>query len=263
MRFDTTHHVPSYQNWLEAQGHTGAYRFHKRFLQHLQFQSGRGRWVLKCPDHVFAFDAIDAIYPDARFVFVHRNPLSVLPSVAKLTALLRRPFTRELHPGAIGRQVTERWAQGARLIIERCKRSRKPDRIFHVHYDELTAKPLEVVAALYDRFGLEFSGPAYRKMADFIQHTPRGGYGSNRYSFEEFDLNRKICTSASRNICRISTSPAVRRLIGKIRRWKLHECSCGRRFHRWHSYFGRLGRVRRGRPPSCTPPHRWDSPGSD
>ena len=188
MRFDTTHHVPSYQNWLEAQGHTGAYRFHKRFLQHLQFQSGKGRWVLKCPDHVFAFDAIDAVYPDARFVFVHRNPLAVLPSVAKLTALLRRPFTRALNPAAIGRQVTDRWTHGARLIIERCKRSRREDRIFHVHYDELTAKPLETVAALYDRFGLDRSASAYRNMADFIQRTPRGGYGSNRYSFEEFGL---------------------------------------------------------------------------
>ena len=188
MRFDTTHHVPSYQNWLESHGHTPAYRFHKRFLQHLQFQSGKGRWVLKCPDHVFAFDAIDAVYPDARFVFVHRNPLSVLPSVAKLTTLLRRPFTRALDPVAIGHQVTERWTDGSRRIIERCRRSRRPDRVFHVYYDELIARPLEVVAALYDRFGIELSAPARAKMAEFIQRTPRGGYGSNRYSFEEFGL---------------------------------------------------------------------------
>ena len=188
MRFDTTHHVPSYQNWLDARGHVDAYRFHKRFLQHLQFQAGWGRWFLKCPDHVFAFDAIDSVYPDARFVFVHRNPLSVLPSVAKLTAMLRRPFTRALHPAAIGRQVTERWVYGARLITERAKRARRQERIFHVHYDELTAKPLDVIAALYDRFGLELTGTARRRMDHFIRSTPRGGYGSNSYSFEEFGL---------------------------------------------------------------------------
>ena len=188
LRFDTTHHVPAYRNWLDAQGHTSAYRFHKRFLQHLQSQTGRGHWVLKCPDHVFAFDAIDRVYPDARFVFVHRNPLSVLPSVAKLTALLRRPFTRELDPAAIGRQVTQRWTEGARLITERCRRTRRPERIFHVHYDELIARPLEVVAALYDHFGLELSGAAHRRMSDFVRRAPRGGYGSNHYSFEEFGL---------------------------------------------------------------------------
>jgi hypothetical protein len=192
LRFDTTHHIPSYQRWLEAKGHLDAYCFHKRFLQHLQSQSGAGQWFLKCPDHVFAFDAIDAVYPDARFVFVHRDPLSVLPSVAKLTALLRAPFTRGLDRLQIGRQVSGRWVQGARLIVERCRRwDGARDRIFHVHYEDLTAKPLDVMAALYDRFGLELRDAARGQMRDFLERTPRGGYGNNRYSFEEFGLERE------------------------------------------------------------------------
>jgi len=192
LRFDTMYHVPSYQRWLDARGHVGAYRFHKRFLQHLQIQSDPGQWFLKCPDHVFAFDAIDAVYPDARFVFVHRDPLSVLPSVAKLTALLRRPFTRALDEHQIGQQVTERWSEGTRLMIERCVNWRGGrHRIFHVHYEELTAKPLETVIALYDRFDLDFGGKARARMRDFLERTPHGGYGNNRYSFEEFGLERR------------------------------------------------------------------------
>jgi Sulfotransferase family len=191
LRFDTMYRIPSYQHWLDERGHAGAYRFHKRFLQHLAFESGARQWFLKCPDHVFAFEAIDAVYPDARFVFVHRDPLSVLPSVAKLTALLRRPFTRALDELEIGRQVTERWSEGARLMIERCARSRGGrGRIFHVHYEELTAKPLETVTALYDWFGLNLSSTASARMRDFVERTPHGGYGNNLYSFEEFGLKR-------------------------------------------------------------------------
>ena len=52
LRFDSTYRVPSYREWLDETGHVEAYRFHKRFLQHLQHQAGGGRWVLKCPDHV-------------------------------------------------------------------------------------------------------------------------------------------------------------------------------------------------------------------
>ena len=79
--FDTTYRIPSYRRWLDETGHLDAYQFHKRFLQHLQHQStGRGRWVLKCPDHVFALAAIRAVYPDARVLFVHRDPLAVLLS---------------------------------------------------------------------------------------------------------------------------------------------------------------------------------------
>ena len=41
MRFDSNYHVPSYRHWLDAdiERHMPAYRFHKRFLQHLQHQS--------------------------------------------------------------------------------------------------------------------------------------------------------------------------------------------------------------------------------
>jgi len=117
-RFDTTYTVPSYRHWLDAKGHLHAFRFHKRFLQHLQHQSGRSsRWILKCPDHIFALSAIQTIYPDARFVFVHRDPLRVMGSVACLTEILRRPFTRHVDRVALGRQECARWSLGAELMV--------------------------------------------------------------------------------------------------------------------------------------------------
>ena len=37
------------------------------------------------------------VYPDARLVFVHRDPVKVLLSVARLTEVVRRPFTRRVN----------------------------------------------------------------------------------------------------------------------------------------------------------------------
>ena len=45
LRFDTTYRIPSYRRWLDGAGHLDAYRFHKRFLQHLQHQLQRS-WAL-------------------------------------------------------------------------------------------------------------------------------------------------------------------------------------------------------------------------
>lgn len=186
LRFDTTHYVPSYQNWLIGQGHIEAFRFHKRFLQHLQHQQGKGQWVLKCPDHVFTLEAIKQVYSDARFVFVHRDPLSVLPSVAKLTELLRAPFTRKLDRLQIGQQVSERWVEGAGLIASDAETR---EQIFHVHYRSLIANPLGTVTALYEHFGLQFDASASAPIEEFIRNTPRGGYGVNRYDFEDSGLD--------------------------------------------------------------------------
>ena len=118
---NTNYNVPSYRKWLDtSEGETlQAFRFHKRFLQHLQHCSpldGR-QWVLKCPEHVFALDAIRSVYPDARVIFVHRDPVRVLLSVAKLTEVLRRPFTRELNRREIGRQESARWLDGTMRMI--------------------------------------------------------------------------------------------------------------------------------------------------
>lgn len=187
LRFDTTHYVPSYQNWLIEEGHSAAFRFHKKFLQHLQHQQGRGQWVLKCPDHVFTLDAILEVYPDAQFVFVHRDPMSVLPSVAKLTEMLRAPFTRKLDTMQIGRQVCERWVEGADLIAGDQARHTAQD--FHIHYRTLVSQPEAAVEQLYAHFGIEFSATARAAVRRFVQNKPRGGYGVNRYDFAQAGLD--------------------------------------------------------------------------
>ena len=153
LRFDTTYRVPSYRRWLDETGHVEAYRFHRRFLQHLQHQAaGGGRWVLKCPDHVFALAAIRTVYPDARLVFVHRDPLAVLLSVARLTETLRRPFTRGIDKVEIGRQDSDRWLTATELMIAASQQQHFAEPIFHVHYLDLIQDPVRTVAALYRHF---------------------------------------------------------------------------------------------------------------
>ena len=190
MRFDTTHYVPSYERWLDESGHLEAYRFHKRFLQHLQYQNGPGRWILKSPDHIYAFNELLEVYPDARFVFVHRDPLKVLPSVARLTEILRQPFTRKIDRLQIGRQVSDRWLLGSSLLItasESLKSS--PERIFHVRYKDLVRNPFEVISALYRHFDLGLSAEGEARIKRYTTEREDGGYGRNHYRFEDYGLN--------------------------------------------------------------------------
>ena len=190
LRFDTTHYVPTYQQWLDDAGHHEAYHFHRRFLQHLQHQSGSGCWILKSPDHIFALGAIDKVYPDARFVFVHRDPMEVLPSVARLTELLRLPFTRQVDRMQIGRQVSDRWVEGSKLLIDADQRLRtSPKRIFHIRYRNLVRNPSGAVKSIYNHFGLPLSPKARANVNRSIANRPNGGYGQNQYHLEDYGLN--------------------------------------------------------------------------
>jgi hypothetical protein len=190
LRFDTTFRVPSYLQWVETHGHREAFDFHKRFLQYLQ-AGVPSRWVLKCPDHTFSLEAILAVYPDARFVVVHRDPIAVLGSVAHLTEVLRKPFLRNIDPAEIGAQVGARWIEGANLLLDFDRRPDiAPARKIHLQYQELTTAPLAAIARIYDQFGLVLREQALAAIAAKIAVRPRGGYGKHApYALETFKLS--------------------------------------------------------------------------
>ncbi len=190
LRFDTTHAVPTYRHWIDDIGHVAAYRFHRQFLQHLQYRNGPGRWVLKSPDHVFALDALRDVYPDAQFIFTHRHPVEVLPSLAKLTDVLRRPFTRHIDRLEIGQQVGERWARGAATLVAEEARA-EPDRVVHLKFGNVVRDPFANVAKVYEHFGLNLSPEATERIQRLIAERPNGGYGRRRIRLDEYGLDRQ------------------------------------------------------------------------
>jgi len=190
LRLDTTHNVPSYRRWLDRAGHLEAYRFHKRFLQYLQRRKGAGCWILKCPDHVFAFDAIRAVYPDARFIILHRDPLKVLSSVLRLTEVLRRPFTRRIDRQEIGRHVNQHWQKGAALLVEAdTKGLASPLNLRHVEFRDFIADPFRTISALYSHFDLPLTNAATSRIKAFIAPRPNGGYGRGTGRVEDYGLS--------------------------------------------------------------------------
>jgi len=192
-RFDTTYSVPSYRQWLDRIGQFDAFRFHRRFLQHLQYQAPRsGVWVLKCPDHVFALDEIRAVYPDARFVFVHRDPLQVIASVARLTEVLRQPFTKHVDRAVLGRQEIERWSLGAELMIQAADQQPFVEPICYIHYRDLTRDPAGTVEKLYDHFSLALKPEVARRIERVVEGSPNGGYGVNQYRFATYQIDPAV-----------------------------------------------------------------------
>ena len=189
LRFDTLCHIPTYQHWLEEHGHLDAYRFHRRFLQHLDAQAPGRRWILKSPDHVFALNEILAVYPDAHLVFVHRDPVSVLASVARLTEVLRRPFARRIDRNAIGRQVCASWVDGANRMVTAASRS---DSILHLHYDRVVSAPIETANALFRHCGMTLRDDARARMRNWLDRARPRGSVRQRYSLASFGLNADV-----------------------------------------------------------------------
>jgi hypothetical protein len=189
-RFHTLYHVPTYQEWLERQDLRPAYEFHRRFLQHLQWRAPASRWVLKAPAHLFAFDALFATYPDALLVQTHRDPLTVLASVASLTAVLQAAVTDHLDLREIGAEVTRRWANGLERAMQFRQEASSPgERFLEVHYHELARDPIATIRRIYAHLGATLSQEAERRMRQHLAGSPKDKYGAHRYSLDAFGLD--------------------------------------------------------------------------
>jgi hypothetical protein len=188
--FHTSHRVTRYQEWLDTADLRFVYESHKRQLQYLQWRCPGERWVLKSPGHLWALDALLSVYPDARFVQTHRDPLRVVASLAHLVTVLRgmaseAPDTRE-----IGDDWTRRLADGlGRTIAVRRNGALPPERVFDVQFGEFVGNEIPTIRRIYEHFGLALSGEAEARMARYLASNPKDGQGTHRYTLADAGLD--------------------------------------------------------------------------
>jgi hypothetical protein len=182
-------HLPSYSAWLRGQDWTGAYRRHRRNLQLIGLGTER-RWVLKNPSHLFALDALLAVYPDALIVQTHRAPGVAIASVCSLTAQASAGWSGTFTGEVIGRAQLELWASGLeRFAAERTRHD--PAQFFDVRYEDLVRDPLGTAESVYGYFGLPLSGAAADAMRRLAAGDPSQGRPSHRYTLGEFGLTEE------------------------------------------------------------------------
>jgi hypothetical protein len=180
-------HLPSYSAWLRGQDWTGAYRRHRRNLQLIGLGDER-RWVLKNPSHLFALDALLAVYPDALIVQTHRAPEVAIASVCSLAAQATAGWSDTFAGEVIGRDQLELWASGVeRFGAERARHD--ATRFFDVSYGDLVTDPVGTAEAVYAHFGLPFGGAA----ADAMRALSTGGrsQAAHRYTLADFGLTQE------------------------------------------------------------------------
>jgi len=190
MIFSTTHHVPTYQAWLEHADLGFVYASHRRQLQYLQWRCAAERWVLKSPGHLWALEFLLAEYPDARIVQTHRDPTKVIASLANLVATLRGMASDRIDRRAIGREWSARLADGLeRSIAVRDRLVCDPARVFDMHFGDFIRDEIATVRRIYQHFGLALSDETEARMRRFLADNPRDKHGRHRYTLAQAGLD--------------------------------------------------------------------------
>jgi hypothetical protein len=183
--------VPAYRALLDTTDWVPAYRYHRLVLQVLQRHFDRRRWVLKAPGHVNHLDALLEVFPDARIVVCHRDPLAMLSSVSSLTATLRwgHALDVDLHAVAV-EQADAMAAQCDRMVAFRSDGGVPADRVVDVRFDEFMDDQAGTVERVLHQFGEPPDGELLQRVARHLDARPQGRHGGHEHSFADLGLDR-------------------------------------------------------------------------
>lgn len=181
--FSTLFDVPTFQHAIMRGDLRAAYRFHKMFLQLLQWRCPATPWVLKYPMHLGHLDDLVRIYPDARIIWLHRDPVEVITSATHLVSIAHRAHCECERSATTALRLTEEWSYRTRTAMEQRARIEDSHGPWHdVWYDELIADPLSCMAEIYAWAGLVLPYGTLFRMRDYVVRPPypRGGYTHDR-----------------------------------------------------------------------------------
>jgi hypothetical protein len=187
VHFDGFARVPSYLAWVIDTDMRETYRYHRRVLRLLQWHCPPTLWHLKTPVHMFALDALIEAYPNARFLWSHRDPTKVLGSVCSLIHYTRSWSSDRDDPVELGAEELDRWWVAVRRAME--FRDRVGDgRFADVSFADLQSDPLTALADGLTQIGLPFDERSRAAVLQWATTHEPGSHGTHSYELSDFGL---------------------------------------------------------------------------
>ena len=186
--FDGFARVPSYMAWVVDTDMRETYHYHRRVLRLLQWHCPPTLWHLKTPVHMFALDALVESYPDARFLWSHRDPTEVMGSVCSLIHYTRSWSSDRDDSVELGAQQLSHWWIAVQRAMEFRERT-GDERFADVSFSDLQSHPLESLAGALERIGLPFDKDSRTSVEAWANSHRPGAQGIHTYELSEFGLS--------------------------------------------------------------------------
>jgi hypothetical protein len=165
-------------------------RFYRECVaRQLYLHGGDRTLVSKNPSFVTKLQSLAQEFPDAKFVYLIRNPFETIPSLLKLMRTIWQGLGLDSdHIESSTRQLAEGCMRDYRYAIEVLSELPE-DRYAIVEYTDLVADPRAAVEQVYDRLKLSISADFKGRLA--AERSRQRRYQSeNVYSLEEFGISQ-------------------------------------------------------------------------
>ncbi len=184
--------LPEYKEFIFSCDMTSAYQYHKKFLQLLQ-QDAPGVWNVKKPSHSLWLETILQVYPDARFVWTHRDPFTAAGSLCSVISLSHMGHMGKIDADWLGHNYPWQCAEHAGRIMD-FRDKFGEDRVIDVHYADLLNDPVGETRKLYAKLGDEWTSEAEAGVQRWVNDNPQDKFGRHEYKLAQYGLSVESLT---------------------------------------------------------------------
>ena len=184
--------MPDYRHFDEALPRNHRHRimkFYKSMLQRHLYATGKRYFVAKNPAFSPKIQTLLEFFPDARIIYLARNPLDMLPSTVSWINYARRVFTEppeKYHYQDEILEFTQHWYRYPLKYLD----AHPSPRYLILNYDDLIQRPERVIRGFYEQFGY----PDKPGLDDIVDEAVKETLSFNSdhvYSYAEMGFTRE------------------------------------------------------------------------
>lgn len=188
-QFEVQWKVPRFARLGEMRDTRVVYRELRHLLQlnaWARREEGTRTWLLKCPQYTADPASLLHAFPDARLLFLRRDPVAVVASSASLVTQQRRIHSDAVDPYAIGAEWLAKSAWRARRTAEFRAANRQVPQL-DLSYDEVGSDWRAAIGRVYDFVGWDLTPDVLAAMERYVRRAK--AHRKHLYSLGEFNLD--------------------------------------------------------------------------
>jgi Sulfotransferase family len=188
--------LPNWRRWLRSQDMTQTFVNYRKVIALLTWKNpvpAGGFLVLKAPMVSSYLPSFSKAFPEARFLFIHRDPHRVLASMCTLTSIVNASFLAD------GDYLSQTEVRSG-VILERMKSTYTAleefgacaqNKVVNVDYATLVRSPEAQVSRVYSELGGPQDPGLQGKVRQFLSRQREGGRVSPRPGLIDFGYRRE------------------------------------------------------------------------
>jgi hypothetical protein len=184
---DASLEVPRYAKWIRDIDQRPPYLYVRRLIQLLLWQEP-GRYLGKTPHHPENLDVLFDVFPDAKVIQTHRDPLEVVASFSSMMVHAGAMLAKRVDPKRVGRRVADQMVNS----VERAMAAREntpAGSVLDVHYRDLVRDPMAQMKRIHTFAELDWNEESERRVDGWLRGNPQHKHGTHRYELSDFGLD--------------------------------------------------------------------------